>query len=1071
MTIIDLETNDHQNAAIEESPWSAGAAKPATDGFRPFAACGWFALRIPVLPFDLWSDWNNASVISAELNINAAGGAVPRSRQELRQILKANFTPQVIEGLYLASPSLINSMPEWFRNPDSRKSQRIESSLVAYFSRLAGRPTPFGFFSSLQAGGIGSVTNLDVQDDHYQRKTRIHTRYFRDWFRLAGSPQGASGVKYVPNPTVHVVGGQAHYLKRISKGTDKSAFSVASCKAGPILDAILKIAEPGASLHEIALHLSARPEFSENLRADLLSFLERLAQAQILLPECGTVIIGDHETQDLLELSSTIQEIRSRFEEMDAKGPGIELASYAAIENRLRQDFGKIRYQGPQLFFADLTRCDPQLSLGRNVVDEFLKAFDLLRSISREDDLTWRRFAQKFEERFGSSEVPLLEVFDADFDFDFDVAARGTSDFQARDEYLLRKVFENARSGSIAIQLSENDLSHLRRSHTGEPPGCFALLGILLASSTEKINSGNYKILLEGITRAAGLMARFSSINDEWRERIAELIEHEREASAGAILADVVYEPPEEPISNVICRPPLTDYVIPFFGVTSVPSDRRIPLTDLTVSIRTGRVVLRSVRHDKEILPVHNSPYAFHHAGSPPVLRFLCKLAMGTSNVAWNWGPVLESLPFLPRLEYGRLVIARARWLISDKELHGIELCNDADLLNHINALCRAHLLPQRISFVQEGKKIAVDLTNVLSVRMFLRLAHNQSVITVTELLPDINDLCVANPKGRFQHEIVLPVRKMTAPAQKITDSVQSSITSCGRSSSRYLPPGSEWLYVKIYVRPWLTDTVLAGALSTVTDELIRKKTLREWFYIRYSDPYHHLRIRLHLDHPQSSGATLNSLAEHLNPLLNSSLIWKWQIDTYEREVERYGGLHTMETAEQIFCADSAFAAQTLRSFSMTKEREEARLPLCLVSIDTFLGDFDLALADRRRILAAMQKKLRGRIKDCKAWELEVAADFRTAGRNVLQMAAGLLSAQVDALQQRSAFIRRTRASVANGGLETMIADFIHMSVNRLMRSRSAEEEFRIYEFLNRFYVSCMARGFIHVFGPNAHGA
>ena len=70
--------------------------------------------------------------------------------------------------------------------------------------------------------------------------------------------------------------------------------------------------------------------------------------------------------------------------------------------------------------------------------------------------------------------------------------------------------------------------------------------------------------------------------------------------------------------------------------------------------------------------------------------------------------------------------------------------------------------------------------------------------------------------------------------------------------TERYLIPGSEWLFFKIYTGPKSADTLLAGPLRILVTSLLERAHVDSFFFIRYTDPEYHIRLRFHLPDPQA---------------------------------------------------------------------------------------------------------------------------------------------------------------------------------------------------------------------------
>src|SRR5262249_56388228 len=69
-----------------------------------------------------------------------------------------------------------------------------------------------------------------------------------------------------------------------------------------------------------------------------------------------------------------------------------------------------------------------------------------------------------------------------------------------------------------------------------------------------------------------------------------------------AVFAEIVHLP-EGRIGNVLCRPVLRGHEIAFLGRSGAPAEAQIPLDDLMIAVVGERVVLRSRRLGREVVP------------------------------------------------------------------------------------------------------------------------------------------------------------------------------------------------------------------------------------------------------------------------------------------------------------------------------------------------------------------------------------------------------------------------------------------------------------------------------------
>jgi len=63
-------------------------------------------------------------------------------------------------------------------------------------------------------------------------------------------------------------------------------------------------------------------------------------------------------------------------------------------------------------------------------------------------------------------------------------------------------------------------------------------------------------------------------------------------------------------------------------------------------------------------------------------------------------------------------------------------------------------------------------------------------------------------------------------------------------NTQRTFIPGDAWVYYKIYTGAKTSDILLTEIIKPVAEKLIEQELIDQWFFIRYADPKHHIRVR-----------------------------------------------------------------------------------------------------------------------------------------------------------------------------------------------------------------------------------
>jgi thiopeptide-type bacteriocin biosynthesis protein len=272
---------------------------------------------------------------------------------------------------------------------------------------------------------------------------------------------------------------------------------------------------------------------------------------------------------------------------------------------------------------------------------------------------------------------------------------------------------------------------------------------------------------------------------------------------------------------------------------------------------------------------------------------------------------------------------------------------------------------------------------------------------------------------------------------------------------------GSEWVYYKIYTGPKTADLILTDFIKPIADKLLKHGVIKKWFFIRYADPEFHLRVRFQLTIHDNIGKIINDFYTSLNEYLSEDLIWKVQLDTYHREVERYGD-NTIIDSEKLFYHDSEMITNLLDLIDDDDEGEELRWLFGIRSIDQFLNDFSYSEDEKYFLLEALKinfgqefhinnflkkqlDKKYSKYQEKIAYFLELNEDDNSDFKPLLEII------NIKSTHSYSS-IENIKKSIKPEQLNSFMGSQIHMIMNRLFRSKNRLHELTIYYFLFKYY-------------------
>jgi lantibiotic biosynthesis protein len=1089
-------------------PSSPAKAKSAIKVVEP---SGFFAFRTPLLSFDelaAWGEGLGAAALAAHASDAELEAALSADRKLLRDRLQqAALRPEVREALFVASPSLDESFPHWLEKPDGERGSKVEKTLVRYFMRMGGRSTPFGLFAGCSVGKLAEETRLEVVGrPQYQRHTRLDMDYVAQLTeRLGKDPEMRQALTYRPNSSLYHAAARLRYAEARLDQRMRS-YHLVAVDPTDYLMATLDRAKDGARIGTLIAALCADdPEVTEE---DAAGFVTELIESQILVPELEPTVTGPEPIHGLIATLGQVAEVpvakaaseqlaatRDALDALDGAGVGADPARYRDVAKALETLPAPVEL--PRLFQVDMVKPSPDATLGKAIVDEIGRGLSLLARIGSprgRDSL--RTFADDFAKRYESSEVPLVEVLDEESGIGFERSNAPSAEaspllegiafggggggggadpqvaFGARQALLVRKLDELARSGGTEIVLTEDDIKKIERPQPVPFPDAFAVMAQVSAESREALARGEFLVHIEGAPGPSGatLLGRFCHGDPRLAAEVLEHVRAEQEFDADAIYAEIVHLP-EGRVGNVLHRPVLRGYEIVYLGRSGTELDKQIPISDLMVSVQGGRVILRSRKLGKRVIPRLTNAHNFSHARNLSAYRFLCQLQYdGLGYMGWSWSP-FDAAAFLPRVRYGKVLLATARWRIGRDKLAKISEAKGTTARFRAAQSLRSELgLPRWVAVADGDNELPVDFDNALSVETFVQLVKDRGELTLNEMA-QVGQLCAFGPDGGFMHELVIPYVRARPAEAKPVSSRPPRPEIIVPATFRTLHPGSEWLYAKIYTGTATADQILREAIAPVVKDVLGSGAADSFFFIRYSDPDWHLRVRFHGEPSRLLGEVVPALAQAILPMTEDGRAWKLQLDAYEREIERYGGADGIVLAERLFFADSLSILEIVETLS-GDEGSDARWRLALRGIDLLFQDLGFGLADKHAIMKQIRDGFSREFGGGVYLERQLGDKFRKLRAELDPLLAPEIDPQSWLLPGLEALARRSTRSTAviadlqaaekagklTAPIRELVGSYIHMHCNRLLRAAQRAQELVLYDFLTRLYESQIAR-------------
>ncbi|MFI0913864.1 lantibiotic dehydratase [Streptomyces abikoensis] len=863
---------------------------------------------------------------------------------ELREHLRtAAADDRLREAVSLASPSLSRTLDAVLAGEPVRAKQlrRAVRALARYRLRMSGRATPFGTMAGVAA--IGFADGPATAGVRWGERHRKAVRPDMGWLtevvaRLEREPAVLRPLRVVLNDLCFVRGDRlvVPYVPAPGAGTRPVTQEV-SVRAGAVVRHVMRRAALPVPFGDLVADLlAAYPGVSA---ATVERHLVDLVGSEVLLTELRPPLDGADPLGHVLDLLAA----RDRAAE-PLPGPVAliaaelsavhkELADYAATplgRGRGARDAAGHRmaalHPSDHLLQVDLG-LDVDVRLPPAVRAEAERAAETLWRLAaaRPGPAHLRQYHVDFLERYGAGRaVPLTELLDPDIGlggpagYRLPATARTAQGSPAdareqrerdQDRLLTELAQEASVNGEREVVLGDALVERLTAGDEEAPaPPSFEMLAQLLADSPEALAGGDFRLVVTGGARTAGAHAgRFGFVLGADDDRVTEVVRRVPGAAPGAVPAQLMFPPPLGATTNVALVPRRLTHTITLGAFADRTDGTELGVSDLAVVADVHRLAVVAPRLGKEVVPVVPSMLAtVWHA--PNAARFLHEVTQHGFPAwpRWRWGAA-DDLPYLPRVRHGRTVLALARWRPTDPALSE-RATAPADWERLFDAWRSRWRVPDRVESVNGDNRVALDLRRPFHRALlrdeWLRRPGGFLQEPPTDCGHGFGWLTDGGERSGRVNEIAFPMlRSAPAPGGAGASALRPVPVPEPRRVRAAHAPGSRWLYAKVYCSAERQDEILARRLPRLLEGLPGEAD--RWFYLRYRDPDPHLRLRFHGEPAVLTGSLLPRLRDWCDGLAAEGLGDRLVLDTYDPELERYGGPAAAAAAELAFHADS----------------------------------------------------------------------------------------------------------------------------------------------------------------------
>lgn len=704
------------------------------------------------------------------------------STEVLKEIFK---NPIINEAIFLASPDLHEQLVKWVNNKitNEKTIERLIISLTKYLLRMGSRCTPFGIFAGFSMGDLNSSTKIELENpEKYKAHLRLDMNYLCALaMDLTKHPNIKNQIKYFPNSSLYTSGNYYRYVEYKYLNSNREHFIVGVEKTY-YLTAIIEAAKNGATISSLANLLVD----NEITYEEANEYINELIDNQVLISDLEPSVTGSEFLNQIIEKLEPINNISTIKKQLNTIKLNLSQLNQTAIGkniNQYNQISTNIENLGTSfnpkfLFQSDLVLKTKQANISNSIIDDIKTGLDILNRITPTNEnknLKW--FKKAFYERYEEREIPLAQALDSECGVGYAQNSNNVSLNPLVDDLILPEKSEEISTFELTpfqktlfnkltnaktknkIDLIESDFTDLNSNWNHLPPTISTMVEVYKNNGLEN----PFQVFMQsaGGSSAANLLGRFCHADIHMHKHVKTIIEKEQENNTDFIYAEIVHLP-ESRTGNVLLRPQMHKYEIPYLAKSSLPIEQQMPIHDIFVSVPNGsKVVLRSKSLNKKIIPRLNTAHNFSN-NALPIYRFLCDMQTQglRSGIGFTWGDLSKQFNFLPRVCYKNIILSKATWNFSKPDIdHLLKIKN---IHQKFTPWKNNNNLPDLVALVDGDNELLLNLNNTLCIKTLLSLVKNRQSFQLIEFLFNKENAIVKNHENYHTNQMVFSFYKDT---------------------------------------------------------------------------------------------------------------------------------------------------------------------------------------------------------------------------------------------------------------------------------------------------------------------
>lgn len=826
-----------------------------------------------------------------------------------------------------------------------KKARNFNETIYNYWNRSCNRCTPFGLFSLVGLGEFSNSNDINLigSEEDIVKGISIDFKWLVKYILLL-EQKFLTNLKYTLNNAIYKLGERETLLYCIDEDNNEEA-SIASTDLFKLIKSCCK----SSYVHYNQIIDLILKEYGEEYKNLAERYVKSLISNKILVSEIMISPLDKDPLKSVYNIISSIkganddieflEKVFEKIKKYESRDIGSGIEEFIDIENFMKEklDIDKVL----QVDLMDKSTIKLPMS-SKNDIEEFASFLQHINNYPATNDL--EIYKLRFLEKYGTDQlVSLTELLDPGIGlgapenyknppneyFEY-MGEKSTLSTDAEISYLA--MYEKALNENKSIQLEEylnyvNDGSIYKKIS----PSLELYFKIFKAEQNSNILLSLTNIV--GCNNAGSSFGRFANKFTEIDKKFKELIGYDNNQYEHDVV-EVTLIPENKSEANVMRGVNHRNYELSLYCNTNNDINK-VDLEKIYIGIDNNRFFALDIEKKQKLIFKKTNMYNVDLICNE--IKFL--LEISNDFIEWYRFPWLEAynhMRYIPEIRYKNIVVSPKQWNLYIHEINNIESNDYNEIEKEILDHFKERGISTRILLSMADNEILFDLEKPTDLYIFtitIKRYFNQfgkgAIIKLFNANKELGFLqdCYGNS---YSVEVVVPLIKDVRDVNK-EEAIKSIPYKRIPNVIRKSFPFEKWLYLKIYMKKSRQDEFIVNEINNLV-YLESKQAMLDYFYVRYEDPKPHLRLRIRGNSLDLTSLYFEKLT-YLKDLIKQGVISDFSIETYDQEIERYGGQELFQHIQGLFIKDSKLSISLLEKVLSNSSSYSKEIILCGLNI------------------------------------------------------------------------------------------------------------------------------------------